>query len=129
MPLLLIALLLVCSPSYAEVNDKQAILAIIGETENQGYEGMLAVAEAIRNKGNLRKVFGATNERVTKRLYSEAIYNMAERAWQDSKTSNTIGKADVWGNKSDILIFSRQKWFKSYKLVKKIKDHYFYVRV
>jgi len=118
-----------CGIAHADVPTEKAVLAIIGEAENQGYSGMLAVAEAIRNKGNLRQVFGATSKRVLYRRYSQATYNMALLAWQNSKHTNTVGKADVWGNKSDIIKFSRQKWFKKYKLVKRIKDHYFYMEV
>jgi len=88
----------------AEYNDKNAILAIIGEAEGEGEWGMMAMACAISNRGTLNGVYGVNSPRVTKKLYSKAIYAQAEAAWNASQSPDgyyacreIIGTADHWG--------------------------------
>ena len=65
--------------------DQKAILAIIGEAENQGYDGMLAVACAIRNRRTLQGVYGLNAPRVKHGLYTKRTYLESKKAWEESK--------------------------------------------
>lgn len=71
--------------ALAPIPDDRAILAIIGESENQGKDGMLAVACALRNRGTLKGVYGEKNRRVKGGLYTKGTYLKAQKAWLESK--------------------------------------------
>lgn len=105
-------------------NDRNAILSIIGEGENQGYTGMLALAGAIRNRGTLKGVYGIKAPRVVKRLYSKATYVMAEKAWMESLRVDITKGADHWEN---IKAFGKPYWAASMKETYRYKDHVFYM--
>lgn len=110
--------------AYAEEIPKHlAIKAIVGEAENQGFKGQLAVAEAIRTRGSLKGVYGAKRD-ISKA--PKSVLEEAERAWEVSKDTTTVKGADVWGTEADVQKFKKTRWFKSYKQVAKIKDHYFF---
>ena len=77
-----------CGVSYAEINDQQAVRAIIGEAGNQGERGMLALACALRNRGTLKGVYGLRAKHVDKE--PQWVWDMARRAGGGSaKNHNT----------------------------------------
>lgn len=88
-----------------KISDEKAILSIIGEAEDQGYEGMLAVACAIRNRGTLKGVFGINNLRVKHERYSKAIWFQAKKAWDISK--ELINDEQTYVNEKTKL---KRKW-------------------
>jgi hypothetical protein len=110
----------------AEVPQALAIRAIVGEAENQGFEGLLAVAEAIRTRGSLKGVYGAKRD-ISKA--PKSVIKEAERAWEVSKDTTTAKGADVWGTESDVRKFRKTRWFKSYRQVAKINDHFFFKQI
>jgi len=117
-----------CTVSHAKsptvpYNDKNAILAIIGEGENQGYTGMLALAGAIRNRGTLKGVYGIKAPRVVKQKYSKATYRMAQKAWAQSLKVDITKGADHWEN---IKAFGNPYWAHSMVETFRHKDHVFY---
>ena len=121
----IISILMVSCVHAATVpyNERNAILAIIGEGENQGYTGMLALAGAIRNRGTLKGVYGVKAPRVVKRLYSKATYAMAQKAWAESLKVDITKGADHWEN---IKAFGKPYWVASMKETYRHKDHVFY---
>ncbi len=104
----------------SQVNDNSAIKAIMGESSNQGYQGMLAVAVGIRNRGTLQGVYGLK----AKHIYKEPqwVWDMAKQAWQESKT-NCFHSGTHWEN---IKAFGKPYWLKNMILVYHYKDHNFY---
>ncbi len=108
------------------LNDKNAILAIIGEGENQGYTGMLALAGAIRNRGTLKGVYGINAPRVVKHKYSSTTYNQAKKAWAESEYKDTTKGAEGWGNDRDLELFKQTAWFGKCRITTQVKDHWFY---
>lgn len=117
------ALLLICvlanTPSAkASPSDEDIALAVLGEARGETEEGKTALAEAIRNRGSLKGVYGF-----------EAECNAraeTKRAVLASRSSNLLGGADVWGTDSDIKKFQKTKWFKRYKFVARIGRHSFF---
>lgn len=105
-------------------NDKNAILAIIGEGENQGYTGMLALAGAIRNRGTLKGVYGIKAPRVKAHKYSHGTYLQAKKAWEASATVDITHGADHWEN---IKAFGKPYWANSMIETFRHKDHVFYM--
>ena len=104
----------------AELSDKQCIRAVIGEASNQGYEGMLAVACGIRNRGTLKGVYGAN----AKHIDNEPmwVWKIAKRAWRDSEF-NKIHTGTHWEN---IKAFGIPYWVKDMIEVYHVGDHIFY---
>jgi hypothetical protein len=73
-----------------EIKDEEAVMCVIGEAEGEGEIGMEAVAEAIRNRGSLKGVYGCSAPRVRKQLYSDRILHQAQRAWERSAGDGDI---------------------------------------
>jgi hypothetical protein len=122
--MLLVCLAFVCTGvSAAEIPEDRAVKAIIGEAENQGYTGMLAVACAIRNRGTLKGVYGEKAPRVVQKKYSQKIYDLAKKAWRESLNSDITNGGDHWEN---VTAFGVPSWAKNMKLVYQHKDHNFY---
>ena len=113
--------------SEHKIDDHKAILAIIGEAENQGFDGMIAIAHAIRNRGSLKGVFGLHAPRVKHHLYSRDILKEATLAWEGSATDIDITQgATGWGNSDDVKHFEMCRWWKHCVVTTIIKDHVFY---
>mgnify|MGYP001580901351 CR=1 FL=1 len=104
----------------AEINNELAIRAIIGEASNQGYQGMLAIACGIRNRGTLEGVYGLKAKHINKEPIW--VWDMAKRAWQESKY-NRIHQGTHWEN---IKTFGKPYWLRDMTLVYQYKDHNFY---
>lgn len=98
----------------------EAIQAIVGEAENQGLQGMIAVAEAIRNRGHLRGVYGVNSPRLS--LASAWVWKQAERAWEASETSNLVGSATHWESTD----FPTPSWAEGAEVTAHIGKHIFY---
>ena len=96
---------------------------IVGEAEDQGYEGMVAVAHAIRNRGNISGVDGCKAERVVKKLYSQHVYEQAVKAWKSSRRSkDSTNGADHWVTKDR---WNYSGWLNKCQLTYVYKDHVF----
>lgn len=121
---LLIFALLIPSISYAaEIPQDMAVKAILGEAEDQGFNGMLAIAVGIRNRGTLKGVYGVKAKRPnTPGMIPVRYWDMARRAWAESET-NRIHEADHWEN---IKAFGKPRWADSMQEVYRVKDHVFY---
>lgn len=128
----LILLFLLTRPAAAatipKLTDHTAILAILGEAENQPFIGQVAVGEVIRRRGSLKGVYGVLAPRIKAGAYSDKAYRTAAHAWAVSASTNHSQNALGWGNEHDLKIFRRQSWFQSCHIVVKIQDHYFWGR-
>lgn len=103
----------------SEIKDISAIRAIIGESSNQGYLGMLAVAVGIRNRGTLQGIYGLKAKHIDKE--PQWIWDMAKRAWQESEY-NRIHSGTHW----ESIDFIKPKWASNMKEVYRYKKHIFY---
>ena len=101
--------------------DADCVRAIIGEASNQGYLGMLAVAEAIRNRGHLRGVYGLRAKHVDRE--PPWVWAMAHKAWTNSRTTNTVKGADHWHN---VNREGENYWTKKMTETVTIGDHTFF---
>ena len=105
---LALAMLVISScNAFAEITEEQAVHCILGEARGEGYEAMLAHAEAIRNRGYLKGVYGCkdrwglSQEKYAKELAfvkKTGIQDKAKKAWAESKHTNTVKGADHWGS-------------------------------
>lgn len=121
----LVALVLMCccAKGCKAYTDQDAINAVIGEAEGEGYNGMLAVSGAIRNRGTLHGVYGLHAPRVTGHKYSLNTLQLATRAWNDSMHIDASHGAKYWEgtafplpywarNMQVTAIIGNQKFFK-----------------
>lgn len=135
-----VALLASCGLAHAEaIPTERAVKAIIGEAENQGSQGMLAVACGIYNRGTLRGIYGEKAPRVVGKKYSKETYTAAARAWDIASNPQEymsldeygapitacefLGGADHWEN---IKAFGKPAWAKGMIETYRYKDHVFY---
>lgn len=109
--------------AFSQVADSQAILAIVGEAENQGLTGMTAIGEAIRNRGTLSGVYGLKSPRVKKA--PKWVFAMAREAWEASETSNLVKGAQFWESTD----FKTPYWAKGMIETAHIGKHKFYREV
>lgn len=105
------------------IDDNKVVLSMIGEAEDQGYEGLLAVACAIRNRGTLKVVYGLHAPRVKHHKYSDKTLFMARQAWKDSLHHDITNGSNSWEN---VTAFGKPWWAQSCNETVKIKDHQFY---
>lgn len=119
--MILLILLLICGTAYAET--PKEVLCVIGEAEGEGYSGMLAVSEAIRNRGTLKGVYGCNAPRVRKHAYGDKVLNTAIKAWKDSEGSSDITNgATHWEGTA----FKTPYWAKGMILTATIGNQRFY---
>jgi hypothetical protein len=116
-----LATILLPAISCAEIPDKLAIRAIIGEASNQGFRGMLACACALRNRGTLKGVYGVKAKHVDRE--PRWVWVQAGKAWEESKTNDITLGATHWEN---VKAFGTPYWAKSMKKTVKIGNHQFY---
>ena len=100
------------------------VRAIIGEASGEGYNGMLAIASALRRRGSLRGVYGIK----AKHIESEpgSTWVKARKAWKEGKHKDITNGANGWGSKEDVKKFKKQKWWKKATVTKTIGNHVFY---
>jgi hypothetical protein len=103
-----------------EIPEDRAVKAIIGEAASEGYDGMLAVAAAIRNRGTLRGVYGERAPHVVRE--PRRIWDLARKAWRESAGVDPTGGADHW----ESINFKKPAWADSMTKTVLIGKHQFY---
>lgn len=123
-----LALCLIANCAHAAViPEDKAIKCVIGEAENQGFIGMLALSHALRNRGTLKGCYGLNSPRVRHHLYSHRIYLMAQKVWEQSSIDYDMTRgATGWGNAQDLDKFAKCKWWRNCTITFMYRDHYFY---
>lgn len=122
--LLLAASLLITPRAEAAIPESQAVKAILGEAEDQGYRGMLAVACALRNRDRLSGVYGVKAKRPnTPGAIPQKYWDMARKAWQESAAQDITSGADHWEN---VKAYGTPYWAKGKTPVAQVRDHNFY---
>ena len=97
MGLIFLVVLSGCAYSQ-EIDYKTAIHCILGEARGEGYKGMVAVGEALRNRGTVKGVYGCRAD------FKEPkwVWDLAEKAWRESVKTNLVKGSDHWvGTKRD----------------------------
>jgi hypothetical protein len=107
--------------AFASINEADAVRAIIGEAANQGKDGMLAVACAIRNRGNLKGVFGLNAKFVDDQ--PQWVWDHARAAWAESATHDVTDGATSWDN---INAFGEPYWARTMHRTVRVGDHQFF---
>lgn len=115
--------------ALAQVPSSKAVLSIVGEAEGEGAEGMLAVADAIRNRESLKGVYGLRSYRVRHHLYSNYILHQAEVMWLLSKHKDITNGATGWGSDEDLNKFCGESWWAHCVLTARVGNQWFYKEI
>lgn len=108
------------------LSEEKAIRAIIGEAAGEEYQGMLALACGLRNRGTLKGVYGLNAKHIDKE--PGWVWDLAKKAWKESEY-NRIHAGGHWGSK-----ICDKKWIKKmensgFVKVYEYKNHVFYKEV
>lgn len=115
-----------------DLNKVEVVQAIMGEGRGEGrswddWEGkkisMTAIAEAIRNRGTLKGVYGRSAKNNDPVWIKEKCEKLAIEAWEDSETTNLTNGATHWEN---VKAFGEPWWAKSMSITAEIGNHVFY---
>lgn len=106
------------------VMPEMAIKAIVGEAAGEPYLGKVALAEAIRNRGNLRGVYGLKRESFIS-AQPKWVHEQAKKAWKESANSNHVKGASFWESTD----FKVPYWAKEMVETAHIGKHKFYREV
>ena len=88
-------------PAHHVSYDQQAIQAIVGEASNQSHNTMVCVAHGIRNRGNLKGVYGVNASHNDSE--PEWVWLSARDAWNESLAEkDTVNGAKNWGTFEDL---------------------------
>lgn len=112
----------------AEIPNDLAVRAVLGEARGDGYDGMSAVAHAIRNRGHLRGVYGKDAAMPD---LTPGMWQLASKAWFESEDgADPTRGADHWFSEADLVKLerTRPKWFLRLEPVVKIGGNTFYKR-
>jgi len=73
------------------IPENVAVQCLLGEARSHGYDGMVLVAEVLRNRGNTKGMYGCTvkiSEKEMAYMTIKGIIAEAHLAWLDSADSN-----------------------------------------
>jgi len=101
----------------------EAVRAIIGEASDQGPDGMILIACAIRNRGTLKGVYGLHANHVD--TEPDWIWEQAWEAWDKSENYRNcacLKGADHW----ESIKFIKPSWANRMEVTYVYKDHIFY---
>lgn len=121
---LALGLMVMCCNRAHAYSEEDAIKVIVGESADQGFKGMVAVGEVIRNKHSLRGFCGFH----AKHSASEPqwIWKQARKAWLASKTSHLTKGANHFEN---VNAFGSPYWVKNSVETFRYRDHIFYLEI
>lgn len=93
---------------YSYADEPPEVNCIVGEASGEGIAGMVAVAQAIHNRGNIKRVYGCHAEHI--KSESQDTIDLARWVWISTIHPDQSGMiyldevngANSWGTKSDI---------------------------
>ena len=97
----------------SQISEGQAVRAILGEARGEGYEGMYAVACALRNRGHLKGVYGALAwERIQRHITPE-LFVTGLKSWKNSLLGPDVTRgATCWLSNYDLKRDLNTEWAK-----------------
>lgn len=104
-----------------KIPEDVAVQCILGEARGESKLGMIAVAEAIRNRGHLKGVYGCDSKFKVKK----STRSLAKLAWRVSKNTNVVKLGDHWHSTDEPIVW----WEKYGELTVIIGKHKFYKNV
>ena len=127
--ILLLTVLCLADTAAAAVSDDEAVACILGEARGEyakhGYTAFLALADALRNRGTLKGVYGCSAPIPLKEqafLKRMGYDREALRAWKESASIDLVAGASHWESTD----FKTPYWAKGMKVVYQVGKHRFY---
>ncbi len=120
-----IILFLFISNAYAQAIPQDiAVRIIVSEAADQGLKGMICVGEVLRHRASIKGFSGYQSDRIKNE--SKSIWDMADKAWDLSASTNYTKGADHFEN---IRRFGFPWWAKYCVKTYEYKDHTFYKEI
>ena len=115
------------SPAFASqpipFTTNNIIVAMIGEAEGESFEGKVAVACAILNRGTLKGVYGLHAKRAVRTPRLSKLYLTCLEALREAKKHDITKGSTNWEN---VNAFGQPYWASSMIKTVKIGNHQFY---
>lgn len=108
----------------SEIPQDKAIKVLVGEASNQGYKGMICVAEVLRHRGSIKGFYGYSASHSSKE--PRWVWLQAKRAWLASFHTNYTHYADHFEN---VHAFGCPYWVSRCIETFRWKDHVFYKEI
>ena len=111
--------------NLAAVDPERAVQAIVCEAANQGFDGMTAVGEVIRNRDSLKGFSCLKRADLSSFLSRQPsyVFREAERAWARSQASKLALGATHYEN---VKAFGLPLWAQGMKETARLGDHVFF---
>ena len=124
----IVMVLLMCSQAKAEISNEKAVHCILGESRGEyatyGYNSFLAIADALRNRGTTKGVYGCGVNLSKDMAYmaKKGYYSKALQAWIDSARVELVKGSSHW----ESTLFKTPYWAKDMKVTYQVGHHKFY---
>ncbi len=104
--------------AHAGISDKEAVTCLMGEARGEEYKTIVATAEALRNRGTTKGVYGCSFSGDE----PQWVWHKVAKAWQESKYTNYVDGATHWESTD----FDDPYWSISMTMISHIGKHKFY---
>jgi len=101
-----------------------AVRIIVSEGADQGFKGMICIAEVLRHRASVEGFHGYKSNLIMKE--PKSVWEMAAKAWKQSAYTNYTKGADHFEN---VHRFGEPWWAKYCVKTYEYKDHIFYKTV
>jgi hypothetical protein len=112
-------------PVHAAISDSKAVNTILGEAAGESYQGKLAIACVIRNRGSIQGFYGANRPQVWYDKQGKKALADCQKAWSESATNDITHGCNLEGGKIDdnyfliklklkpVMTIGNQRFYKS----------------
>lgn len=115
-----VALLASASAVAAQLSERDAVRAIVGEAAGESYQGKLAVASVLRRRGSLQGFYGYHGKHVDRQ--PAWVFEQARKAWRESAVKDYANGATHFESTD----FKRPAWSLRMREVLRIGKHVFF---
>ena len=120
--LLSLFLCLFCSPAFA-LTEAEAVPCIVGEASGQSYVEQVAIAEALRNRGTTKGVYGCTAKH--NKTEPAWVWARCKKAWRESAGTDYVKGGDHWEN---VTAFGKPYWASQMTVTARVGSTVFYAK-
>lgn len=106
------------------ISDSVLIRCALGEASGDGKLSIMAVMQAIRNRGTTKGVYGCKAAHLDRE--PEWVWQLGKAALRDSLKTDLVKGATHWENTK---AFGTPYWAKGHKAVAQVGNHTFYKRI
>lgn len=111
-----------CQPAFA-LTEAEAVPCIVGEASGQSYVEQVAIAEALRNRGTTKGVYGCTAKH--NKTEPAWVWARCKKAWRESVGTDYVKGGDHWEN---VTAFGKPYWASQMTVTARVGSTVFYAK-